>query len=117
MRDERQADADDYTRNSLTTTHGTPGAAHTFTPTPAPRKANNIELLCANTGGLTLMSAPEFRRDGLADILFLIRKRYILTIPKVAYQPGTSHNAKVTGAVLTPYFMSAAGATEPLSEK
>jgi hypothetical protein len=119
MRDERQADADDYKVNSLTTTHGTPGiGSRTFTPTPAPRKANNLELLCANSGGLTLMSAPEFRRDGLADILFLVRKRYILTIPKGAYQPGTSHSAKVTGPLLTtPYFMSATGATQPLAAK
>jgi len=119
MRDERQADADDYKINSLTTTHGTPGiGARTFTPTPPPRKANSLELLCANSGGLTLMSQPEFRKDGLADILFLVRKRYILTIPKGEYQPGTSHSAKVTGPVLkTPYFMSAAGATEPLAVK
>jgi len=47
-----------------------------------------------------------------------VRKRYILTIPKAAYQPGTSHSAKVTGTLLkTPYFMSAAGATEPLPAK
>jgi len=118
MRDQRQAQADDFTRQSLSVTNGSTGFHSTISPTPAPRNANSLELLCANSGGLTLMSAPEFRKDGLADILFLVRKRYILTIPKAAYQPGTSHSAKVTGTLLkTPYFMSAAGATEPLPAK
>lgn len=117
MRDERQVNADDYTRNSLTTSHGVPGASRTLTPTPEARKADNLELLCANSGGLTLMSQPEFRKDGLADILFLVRKRFILTIPKDAYQPGASHSAKITRSILSPYFISAAGATEPLGAK
>lgn len=118
MRDQRQAQADDFTRQSLSVTNGSTGFKSTISPTPEARNANNLELLCANTGGLTLMSAPEFRKDGLADILFLVRKRYILTIPKAAYQPGTSHNAKVTGtSLLTPYFMSATGAMEPLAAK
>lgn len=117
LRDQRQAQADDYTRNSMTTTHGTPGATSTFTPPPAARSANNMELLCANDGGLTLSSSPEFRRDGLADILFLIRNRLILTIPKDAYQPGTAHSAKITRTGLNPYFFSATGAAEPLASK
>ena len=117
MRDQRQAQADDYLRNSLTTTHGTPGASRTFTPPPAARSANNLELLCANDGGLTLSSSPEFRKDGLADILFLIRSRLILTIPRDAYQSGATHSAKVTRPGLTPYFFSATGAGEPLATK
>lgn len=118
MRDQRQAQADDFTRQSLSVTNGNAGFHSTISPTPAARNANSLELLCANSGGLTLMSAPEFRKDGLADILFLVRKRYILTIPKAAYQPGMSHSAKVTGTVLSsPYFMSATGALEPLAVK
>jgi len=118
LRDKRQADADDFTRNSLSTAHGygnVPTA--TMTPTPTPRSASGMELLCANDGGLTLISAPEFRKDGIADILFLIRQRFILTIPKGAYQPGTSHSAKVSGTALSPYFFTATGAGEPLTVK
>ena len=114
LRDKRQADADDYSRNSLTTTHGTPGATSSFAPPPAARSANNLELLCANDGGLTLSSAPEFRRDGIAGILFLIRNRFIVTIPKEAYHAGTTHGVKVTETGLSPYFMTATGALEPM---
>lgn len=112
LRDKRQADADDFSRNSLTTTHGTPGATSSFAPPPAARSVNNLELLCANDGGLTLSSAPEFRRDGIAGILFLIRNRFILTIPKDAYQVGTTHGVKVTQTGASPYFMTATGALE-----
>ena len=112
LRDKRQADADNFSRNSLTTTHGTPGATVSFAPPPSTRSANSLELLCANDGGLTLSSAPEFRKDGIADILFLIRSRFVLTIPKDAYQPGTTHGVKITQTPLTPYFMTATGALE-----
>jgi hypothetical protein len=118
LRDQRQANADDLTRNSLTSDRGSmAGGSHTFTPTPPPRKLANIELLCANDGGLTLTSAPEFRKDAIADILFLIRDRYILTVPKDAYQAAKSHSAKVSQAALSAYFFSATGATEPIAGK
>ena len=117
LRDQRQSLADDFTRNSLTVANGATGFHSTHAPPPAARAANSLEMLCASDGGLTLSSAPEFRRDGIADILFLIRKRFILTIPKEAYQPGTSHRAKVTQPGVTPYFFSATGAGEPLAVK
>jgi hypothetical protein len=118
MRDERQANADDFERNPLTTTSGGPGgSSRSMRPQPTPRNANNLELLCVNTGGLPLTAAPEFRKDGLADVLFLVRKRFILTIPKDAYQPGPTHSAKITRSILTPYFITAAGATLPLAAK
>jgi hypothetical protein len=102
----------------MSTAHGFGYApTATMTPTASPRSANGMELLCANDGGLTLISAPEFRKDGIADILFLIRQRFILTIPKDAYQPGTSHSAKVLGPALSPYFFTATGAGEPLAAK
>jgi hypothetical protein len=116
LRDKRQADADDFSRNSLTTTHGTGTGAVSFTPPPALRSANNLELLCANDGGLTLTSAPEFRRDGIAGILFLIRNRFILTIPKDSYRVGTTHGVKITQIPLTPYFMTATGALEGVAK-
>ncbi len=117
MRDQRQAQADDYTRQSLSVSNGAAGFKSTISPTPAARNANDLELLCANDGGLTLSSAPEFRKDGLADILFLIRQRYILTIPKDAYQTGASHGVKIIPSALTPYFITTTGATEPLAVK
>jgi hypothetical protein len=118
LRDQRQANADDLVRNSLTSDRGSmAGGSHTFTPPPPTRKVDNIELLCANDGGLTLTSAPEFRKDAIADILFLIRDRYILTVPKDAYQAAKSHSAKVSQAALSAYFFSATGATEPISGK
>jgi hypothetical protein len=112
LRDKRQADADGFSRNELTTTHGTPDATFSHAPPAALRAANNLELLCANDGGLTLTSAPEFRRDGIAGILFLIRNRFILTIPKDAYPVGTTHGVKVTQTGTSPYFMTATGALE-----
>ncbi|WP_263374106.1 vWA domain-containing protein [Granulicella aggregans] len=114
LRDKRQSDADDFSRNALTTTHGTPGSSVSLAPPAALRSANNLELLCANDGGLTLTSAPEFRRDGIAGILFLIRNRFILTIPKDAYPLGTTHGVKVTQTGISPYFMTATGALEPM---
>ena len=114
LRDKRQADADDFSRNSLSVQHGSVGYTPVISPTAAPRAANNLELLCANSGGLTLSASPEFRKDAIADILFLLRNRFILTIPRDAYLPATSHSAKVTQSILTPYYMTASGATDPL---
>jgi hypothetical protein len=112
LRDQNQADADDYTRQSMNTHHQ--GSFSSIGPVPEARKANDLELLCANAGGLTLSSSFVFRKDALADIFFLIKSRYILTIPKDAYQPGTSHSAKVSITPLTSYFITATGAGEPV---
>lgn len=113
LRDQKQADADDFTRQSHSTNHGLGSSGMSMSPTPEPRKANELELLCANAGGLTLSSNLIYRKDALADIFFLIKSRYILTIPKDAYRLGTSHAAKVSITPLTPYFITATGAGEP----
>ena len=110
LRDQKQADSDDYTRQSMNTHHQ--GSFTSISPTPEVRKANELELLCANAGGLTLSSTIVFRKDALADIFFLIKSRFILTIPKDAY-PANAHTAKVTITPLTPFFITATGAGEP----
>ncbi len=115
LRDQNQADADDFSRGNMSASKS--GGGGTIDPVAAPRKANNIELLCANAGGLTLTSTITFRKDALADIIFLMKSRYILTVPRDAYQPGTSHSAKVIGPPLTPFFFSATGALEPLEAR
>jgi hypothetical protein len=114
LRDQRQAEADNYEPGSLSTQRGS-GSGSTMTPEVASRNANSLELLCANDGGVALMSMPLFRKGGLAEILLLVRSRLILTIPRDAWQPGSSHAVKVSGAGLSPYFMSATGPLEPLT--
>ncbi len=113
LRDQRYVDADTYTAGSLSTSHNS--GNQVITPQVASRDANALELLCANDGGLALESTTTFRKDALADILRLVRSRFILTIPKDAYQPGTNHAVKVSSGVISPYFMSATGALEPLA--
>lgn len=115
LRDQRQADADNYTPGSLSVERGTYNGGAIHAPGTPARSAQNLELLCANDGGITLSAVPQFRKDALADIMFLIRSRFILTIPRDAWQPGTSHAVKVTQTLLTPYFFSATGASEPLN--
>jgi len=115
LRDQRHVDADTYTQGALSTSHDFGNSV--MTPQVASRNATSLELLCANDGGVALVSTTTFRKDALADIVMLVRNRYILTIPKVAYQPGANHAAKVSGAMLSPYFMSATGALDPLVAK
>ena len=113
LRDQRQADADTFTQTGLSTQRSLGGVVSaTNVPQIAPRDAQQFELLCANAGGLTLSSTTMFRKDALADIFFLVRNRYILTIPASAYPPGASHSIKVT-LPLQPYFLSATGASAP----
>ncbi len=114
LRDQRQADADNFTQQGLSTQHsaGTNVVA-THTHATAPREAEQFELLCANAGGLTLSSTTLFRKDALADIFFLVRSRLILTIPRDAYPAGVSHSIKVS-IPYRPYFLSATGASSPL---
>jgi hypothetical protein len=88
-----------------------------MTPQVASRDASSLELLCANDGGAALVATPTFRKDALADIVLILRSRFILTIPKDAYQSGSSHSVKVSGAMMSPYFMTATGALEPLVAK
>ncbi len=113
LRDQRQAEADNYQAGSLRTVRGT--GSGSITPEVAARDASSLELLCANDGGLALMAMPLFRKGALAEILFLVRSRFILTLPQDAWQPGASHSVKVSGTLLSPYFMSATGALEPLA--
>jgi hypothetical protein len=115
LRDQRHMDADTYTPGALSTSHDFGNSV--MTPQVASRNATSLELLCANDGGVALVSTTTFRKDALADILILVRSRYILTIPKDDYQPGVNHAAKVAGAMLSPYFMSATGALAPLVAK
>ena len=84
LRDQKQADADDFERGAMSASSGIGGGGETISPVAAPRAPNKIELLCANSGGLTLSSNILFRKDALADILFLIKSRLILTIPQDA---------------------------------
>jgi hypothetical protein len=115
LRDQRFADADDYSVNSLSTSNS---YGRTVTSTshvsPQARAANDFELLCANSGGLTLSANPLFRKDALADILFLVRSRLILTAPKDAYSLAGDHGVKVTLPALTPYYISPTGASDPV---
>ena len=115
LRDQKQADADDFERGAMSASSGIGGGGETISPVAAPRAPNKIELLCANSGGLTLSSNILFRKDALADILFLIKSRFILTIPKDAYKPGTSHATKVSITPLSPYFITTTGASEPIA--
>ncbi len=94
LRDQRQADADTYTTQGLSVTRGN-GAGNTITPTLAPRNAQTLELLCANSGGLTLSANPQFRKDAIADLLFLVRSRMILTLPAASIASPV-HAVKVT---------------------
>ena len=109
LRDQRQADADDFTRNSLSTSTRAGAVSHT---SPEARDANNYELLCANAGGLILNALPLHRNETLAYVLFIIRHRLILTIPAESYTADASHELKVT-IPRSPYFVSAAGVGEP----
>lgn len=115
LRDKRQVDADDFTQTGLSVTRGHDGPS--ISPTVSPRKANALELLCVNDGGITLSSEPQFRKDAIADILFLVRQRFILTLPKEAYPAGGAHSAKVTPRGLNPAFFTATGAGTPLVVK
>jgi hypothetical protein len=115
LRDQRQADADTFTRGALSTSHDMGNSV--MTPQVASRDASSLELLCANDGGAALVATPTFRKDALADIVLILRSRFILTIPKDAYQSGSSHSVKVSGAMMSPYFMTATGALEPLVAK
>jgi hypothetical protein len=115
LRDQQLMDADTYTPGALSTSHDFGNSV--MTPQVASRNATSLELLCANDGGVALVSTTTFRKDALADILLLVRSRFILTIPREAYQPGASHAVKVSGTRLSPYFMSATGALDPLVVK
>jgi len=111
LRDQKQADVDDYTRQSMNTHHQ--GSFSSIAPVPEARKANELELLCANAGGLTLSSNIIFRKDALVDMFFLMKSRYILTIAKDEY-PSATHSAKVSITPLTPFFITATGAGQPI---
>jgi hypothetical protein len=115
LRDQRQADADTYRPSSLSVSNGHTGAS--IAPTPGVRSAADLELLCANAGGLTLSSTTIFRKDAIADILFLVRSRFIVSIPKEVYSAGSSHSVKASLPLLKPYFVSTTGATKPVAEQ
>ena len=112
LRDQRQADADTFSRNSLSTSSSM--GTRTMNPTPAARDASAIELFCANAGGLTLSSTTLFRKDALADILFLIGSRIILTVPKDSFLTIPSQNFKVSLTGGKPFYVTATGPSEPL---
>jgi hypothetical protein len=113
LRDQRQTDADLYSAGALSVSHNM--GLSSITPQVAPRQATALELLCANDGGVALITTNIFRKDALASILNMVRNRFILTIPKDAYRPGESHSVKITDGALSPYFLSATGASEPLA--
>ncbi len=114
LRDQRQVDADNPTISSLSVTRGT-GAGNRITPTPDVRAAVPLELLCANAGGLTLSTSPVHRKETLGYLLFMLRSRFILSIPASSYSPNGSHALKVT-VPLTPYFVSATGPDETIAK-
>jgi hypothetical protein len=117
LRDQRQADADTFRPGSLTASHsvGTTVIA-TITPPANVRDAQALELFCANAGGLTLSSNTQFRKDAIADILFLVRSRYILTIPRADWKLDAVHSAKATLPLGYPFFLSVTGASDPLTK-
>jgi len=113
LRDQRQVDADTDRPSSLSVHRGFDGPG--MVPVPGVRNATDLELLCANSGGLTLSSTTLFRKDALADILFLVRSRFILSLPKEAYPPGTTHSVRALLPLLKPYFVTTTGASRPLA--
>jgi hypothetical protein len=113
--DQRQVDADTFTPSGLSLQRGFDGSNQPTNYSVAEtRKAQDIQLLCANAGGLVLDALPLQRDETFAYFLFIVRNRTILTIPASAYPPGASHKLKIT-APLTPFFISPAGAGPPLS--
>ena len=110
IRDQRQVDADTFIRGSLSVQNGHTGGV--ISPTPSSRDAIAIELICANAGGLILNAIPLHRNETLAYLLFIVRNRFILTIPADAYPTGASHKVKVT-VPHSPFFVSPAGVGEP----
>jgi hypothetical protein len=111
IRDQRQYDADTFTPSALSVQNGHTG--QTMSPTPTTREATMIDLLCANSGGLILNALPFHRNETFVYLLFIVRHRYILTIPVEAYPLGANHKLKVT-IPRSPFFVSAAGAGTPL---
>ncbi|WP_263379886.1 vWA domain-containing protein [Granulicella paludicola] len=110
IRDQRQFDADTFTPSALSVKNGHTG--QTISPTPETREATKLDLLCANAGGLILNALPLRRNETFAYFLFIVRHRYILTIPAEAYPQGADHTLKVT-IPRSPFFVSAAGAGPP----
>jgi hypothetical protein len=112
LRDQRQAEADTPTQSGLSVSRGN-GAFNTIAPPGEVRDAVALELLCANTGGLTLSTSPIHRKETLGYFLFMLRSRSILTIPASAYPSSGSRALKVT-MPLTPYFVTATGPDETM---